>query len=166
MNIEHDTKWGNWNVNNWETGGTREESQKSRQCPPELIPGHNKTPTGNALTPRRKGLYCTYLFGAFKNIQAGGAKKETSRSLECANWQYRCVCDKEWFRQERGSSLPAARGSWIQVTWLKASSLTEIQVRGHPPYSPDLSPCVDAIFWSPKKPLRGKRFASDDDVKQ
>ena len=48
--------------------------------------------------------------------------KETSWSLECAKrWQYRCLCNKEWFRQERGSSLPTARGSRLQVTWLKAS---------------------------------------------
>ena len=54
-------------------------------------------------------------------------QKETSRSLECANrWQYRCVCNKEWFRQERGSSLPAATGSRVQVTWLKASRRIQV----------------------------------------
>ena len=37
---------------------------------------------------------------------------------------------------------------------------------GHPPYRPDLSPCNYAIFGLLKKALRGKRFASDDDVKQ
>ena len=57
-----------------------------------------------------------------------------------------CVCNKEWLRQERASSLTAARGSRVQVTWLKASTLAEIQMGGHPPYSPDLSPCCYAIF--------------------
>ena len=38
--------------------------------------------------------------------------------------------------------------------------------RGHPPYSPDLSPCDYAIFGLLKKALRGKRFTSEDDVKQ
>ena len=32
------------------------------------------------------------------------------------NVQYRCLCNKEWFRKERESSLPAARGSRVQVT--------------------------------------------------
>ena len=40
------------------------------------------------------------------------------------------------------------------------------EVLGHPPYSPDLSPCDYAIFGPLKKALRGKRFTSDDDVKQ
>ena len=35
---------------------------------------------------------------------------------------------------------------------------------GHPPYSPDLSPCDYAIFGPLKKALRGKRFTSDDDL--
>ena len=73
---------------------------------------------------------------------------------------------KEWFRQERGSSLPAARGSRVHVTWLKANTLAEIQVGGHPLYSPDLSPCDYAIFGPLKKALRGKRFTSDDYAKQ
>ena len=90
-----------------------------------------------------------------------------SRSLECANqWQYRCVCNNEWFQLERGSSLPTAKGSWVQVTWLEASTLAEIQVEGHPPYSPDLSPCNYAIFCPLKKVLRDKWFTSDDNVKQ
>ena len=40
------------------------------------------------------------------------------------------------------------------------------EVIGHPPYSPDFSPCDYAIFCPLKKALRDKRFASDDDVKQ
>ena len=36
---------------------------------------------------------------------------------------------------------------------------------GHPPYSPDLSPCDYVIFSTLKKSLRGKRFTSDDGVK-
>ena len=40
------------------------------------------------------------------------------------------------------------------------------KVLGHPPYSPDLSPCDYAIFGHMKKALRGKRFTSDDDVMQ
>ena len=86
--------------------------------------------------------------------------------MECANrWLYRCVCNKQWFRQEHGGPLPAARGSRVQVTWLKASSLAEFQVGGHPLYSPDLSPCDYAIFGTLKKALKGKWFTSDD-VKQ
>ena len=57
----------------------------------------------------------------------GGVQKVTSWSLEWANrWQYRCVCNKEWFRQERGSSLSTARGSRVQVTWLKASRIIQV----------------------------------------
>ena len=40
------------------------------------------------------------------------------------------------------------------------------EVVGHPPYSPDLSPCDYAISGPLKKALRGKRFTSDDDIKQ
>ena len=40
------------------------------------------------------------------------------------------------------------------------------EVLGHPPYSPDLSPCDYAIFDSLIKTLRSKQFTSDDDVKQ
>ena len=40
------------------------------------------------------------------------------------------------------------------------------EVLGHPPYSPDLSPCDYAIFGQLEKALKGKRFISDDDVKQ
>ena len=68
--------------------------------------------------------------------------------------------------QERGSSLPASRGLRVQVTWLKASTLAEIQEGGHPPYSPDLSPCDYAISCPLKKALMGKRITSDDDIKQ
>ena len=51
-----------------------------------------------------------------------GRSKRNEPELECANrWHYRCVCNKEWFRQERVSFLLAARGSRMQVTWLKAS---------------------------------------------
>ena len=89
-----------------------------------------------------------------------------SQSLECGNrWLYHCVCNKEWFWQERRSSLPAARGSRVQVIWLKTSTLAEIQVGGHPSYSPDLSPCDYAIFGPLEKALRGKRFTSYD-IKQ
>ena len=85
-----------------------------------------------------------------------GVKKETSQSLECANqWQYHFMCNKWWFRHECGSWLPATRGSQVQVMWP-----VEIQVAGHPPYSPDLSPCDYAIFNPLKKALRGKRFTS------
>ena len=107
------------------------------------------------------------LWEILKKKRAGVVQKETSQSLECANrWQYCCMCNKEWFRQERGSSMPPARGSRVQVTWLKASTLAEIQVGGHPPYSPDLSPCDYAISGPLKKALMGKRITSDDDVKQ
>ena len=40
------------------------------------------------------------------------------------------------------------------------------EVLGHPTYSPDLSPCDYTIFGPIRKALRGKRFTSDDDVKQ
>ena len=40
------------------------------------------------------------------------------------------------------------------------------EVLGHPPHSSDLSPHDYAIFGPRKKTLRGKRFTSDDDVKQ
>ena len=84
-------------------------------------------------------------------------KKKRAVGLECSNrWQYRCVCKKEWFRQERGSSLPAARGSWVHVTWLKATKAFKWEVLGHPSYSPDLSPCDYAIFWPPKKGSEGQ----------
>ena len=43
-------------------------------------------------------------------------------------------------------------------------TLAEIQV-GHPPYSPNLSPCDYAIF-SLKRATRGNLVTSDDDVKQ
>ena len=107
-------------------------------------------------------MKCTFsqeLFtvGSFKKKRAGGVQKETSRSLECANkWQYRSVCNKEKLRQERVSSLPAARVSRVKVTWLKASTLAEIQVGGHPPYSPDLSPCDYAIFGPLKRGFEGQ----------
>ena len=39
----------------------------------------------------------------------------------------------------------------MQVTLLKASTLAEIQVGCHLPYSPDLSSCDYTIFWPPKK---------------
>ena len=57
------------------------------------------------------------------------------------------------------------RGWQVQVMWLKASTFAEIQVGGHPPYSPDPSPCDYAIFGPLKKALRGKRFTSNNDVK-
>ena len=60
---------------------------------------------------------------------------------------------------------PLLRGSQVQVMWLKASTLAKIQVGGHPPYSPDLSPCNYAIFGPLKKGPKGRQFTSDD-VKQ
>jgi hypothetical protein len=35
----------------------------------------------------------------------------------------------------------------------------------HPPYSPDLAPCDFWVFPTLKRQLRGKRFSSDDEVK-
>ena len=75
-----------------------------------------------------------------------------------------CVCVTKCGSDK--SSLSTARGSRVHVTWLKTSTLAEIQVGGHPPYSPDLSPCDNAIFGSLKKVVRVKRFTSYDDVKQ
>ena len=91
-----------------------------------------------------------------KKKRAGGVQKETSQSLKCENqWQYHCVCNKEWFRQEHGSSLPTARESRVQVTWRKASR--RIQVRGS--WSPSIQswPLYLQLchFWSPKNRLWG-----------
>jgi histone-lysine N-methyltransferase SETMAR len=36
----------------------------------------------------------------------------------------------------------------------------------HPPYSPDLAPSDYHLFGSPKKKLWGRRFGSDEEVKQ
>ena len=74
--------------------------------------------------------------------------------------------DKEWFRQERGSSSPRqCKASYGQHNH---GTLAEIkwEVLGHPPYSPDLSPCDYAIFGPLKKGMRGELFTSDDGVKQ
>ena len=40
----------------------------------------------------------------------------------------------------------------------------EWEVLGHPPYSPDLSPCDFHLFAALKEPLRGQRFSSVDDI--
>ena len=94
-------------------------------------------------------------------------KKETSRCLECSNrCKYRCVCNKELFRQERGSSLPAARGSRVQVTWLKASRSKHQSSNAVTPYSLDPSPCHYVIFGPLKKARSCKWSTSDDEVKQ
>ena len=53
-----------------------------------------------------------------------------------------------------------------------ANTITEFlqkfkwEVLGYPPYSPDLSLRDYTIFGPLRKALRGKRFTSDDDVKQ
>ena len=62
---------------------------------------------------------------------------------------------KEWFRQERGSSLPATRRSRVQLTWLKDSR--RIQVggsRSHSIQSRPLSLRLRHIL-SPKKRFWG-----------
>ena len=104
-------------------------------------------------------------------INVRGIQKETSRSPECANlWQYRCVCNKEWFRQERGSTLPAARGSRVQVIRPTQprhscrSSSGRFSVIHHTVQTS--LPAIYGIFGPLKKALRGKRFTSNDDVKQ
>ena len=40
------------------------------------------------------------------------------------------------------------------------------EVLGHPPNSPDLSPCDFHLFAALKEPLRGQRFASVDDINE
>ena len=40
----------------------------------------------------------------------------------------------------------------------------EWEVLGHPPYSPDLSPCDFHLFAALKEPIRGQRFASLEDI--
>ena len=97
------------------------------------------------------------MWGALKKKRAGGILKEINRSLECTNrWQYRCLCNKEWFRQERGSSLPAATGSQVQVTWLKPSRI--IQVGGSRSPSIQSRPLSLRLrhFWSPRKGFEGQ----------
>lgn len=38
------------------------------------------------------------------------------------------------------------------------------EVLGHPPYSPDLSPCDFHLFATLKEPLRGQRFQDEDEI--
>jgi hypothetical protein len=35
----------------------------------------------------------------------------------------------------------------------------------HPPYSPDTAPCDYGLFVVMKRPLKGKRIGTDDDIK-
>ncbi|GFT60238.1 histone-lysine N-methyltransferase SETMAR [Trichonephila clavipes] len=44
---------------------------------------------------------------------------------------------------------------------LDVSQQNNLEILPHPPYSPDLFPCYFWPFPLPKKPLRGKRFASN-----
>ncbi|GFX66089.1 histone-lysine N-methyltransferase SETMAR [Trichonephila clavipes] len=41
------------------------------------------------------------------------------------------------------------------------SQQNNVEILPHPPYSSDLTPCVLWLFHQLKKPLRGKRFASN-----
>ena len=55
--------------------------------------------------------------------------------------------------------------------YMSAKSQAAIQQRGfqqlnHPPYSPDLAPSDYFLFRVMKKFLRGKRFSSDEEVKE
>ena len=96
-----------------------------------VLPFYHPTNTRRVSIPLTSNHFIfsfIYFISSFTSITVKenmrGNGKETSRSPECSNrWQYRCVCNKEWFRQERGSSLPAAKGSRVQVTWLKASRI-------------------------------------------
>ena len=66
--------------------------------------------------------------------------------------------------------IPDFVGNRIRAARLEGRESTDhaiaTEVRGHPPYSPDLSPCDYAIFDPLIMALRSKRFTSDDDVKQ
>ncbi|GFX47520.1 histone-lysine N-methyltransferase SETMAR [Trichonephila clavipes] len=44
---------------------------------------------------------------------------------------------------------------------LYVSQQNNVEISPHPPYSPDYTPCDFWLFPQPKKPLRGKLFASN-----
>ena len=80
--------------------------------------------SGVFLTSRVYYSFCFcywYYKGHSKRNEPEAFKKKRAGVWNVQTGNYRCVCNKEWFRKERGSSLPAARGSRVQVTWLKAN---------------------------------------------
>jgi histone-lysine N-methyltransferase SETMAR len=48
-------------------------------------------------------------------------------------------------------------GRWAQLGWT---------LLPHPPYSPDASPCDYGLFAPMKRPMKGKTFHSDEEVKE
>jgi transposase len=56
------------------------------------------------------------------------------------------------------------RGLTPQVQYRKFLEKYVWQVLPHPPYSPDMSPPAFDLFPKLKKPLRGKRFRSNEEV--
>jgi len=65
----------------------------------------------------------------------------------------------DWFLHHDNAPAHTA----LSVTWYFAS-LGWIVVP-HPPYSPDLAPCDFFLFLTMKKTLKGKRFATVEEVK-
>ncbi len=51
----------------------------------------------------------------------------------------------------------------VVTEWLEQQNIETVP---HPPYSPDLAPCDFWLFPTLKKALRGRRFNSDEEVKQ
>ena len=65
----------------------------------------------------------------------------------------------DWFLNHDNAPAHTA----LSVTWYLASLGWTIVP--HPPYSPDLAPCDFFLFPTMKKTLKGKRFATMEEVK-
>ena len=73
--------------------------------------------------------------------------------------------ETDWSQIARSDHL-----SYINARPHASGAVSEIlekygrQMLPHPPYSPDMSPLAFDLFLELKKPLRGKRFSSTEDV--
>jgi histone-lysine N-methyltransferase SETMAR len=66
---------------------------------------------------------------------------------------------KQWFLLQDNARPHIAAVALAALTEIGGTALQ------HPPYSPDLAPCDFWAFPTLKAQLRGKRFSSDDEVK-
>ena len=86
-------------------------------------------------------------------------------TLYASTGDCRFYSDSKWWHQDSSPATARARNSLPSLAQRCRWSI-QWEVLGHPPYSPDLSPCDYAISGPLKKALRGRRFTSDDNVKQ
>ena len=66
----------------------------------------------------------------------------------------------EWYLHHDNASPHTAHHTQLHL------ALKDIKLLPHPPYSPDMAPCDFWLFFRTKKPMKGLKFASLDEIKE